>query len=147
MYVIRLLVGLTVEVNYAVLYLQRLSGQTNATLNIVLTPIDGAPYNIAIRLSIHLNPGSTIRIYLLELAVALERGQTVELNGSKVLLIHLSTLFVAHTIVVAILARQCYRIARRIVEYDYVVELYGLRRNTFILPLRPRDVTLYATQW
>ena len=141
LHVVGLFVGFAVEVNNAVSYLQRLSGQADATLYVKLAVVNGAAYHLAEHLGVleHiLTPGGVL---LLKHGALLLPRKRIHVHYGIYLAPHL----VAYPVEVAVLLRKRHGVARGIVENHDVVELHFTEAlDTLIVPRRFLDVRLAA---
>ena len=142
LHVVWLLVGLTVEIDDAVLDLQRLSRQTHTTLHVVLATVGGTGDNITILREVGSNLGTTGGIDGLEIFQALFRAERIRVGTLRIELVAYT---VAHLVEVVglILGCRAKGIAGREVEHDDVVELHLAQAlHATVVPMRPFDIRL-----
>ena len=146
LHIVWLLVGLAVDIHDAVLDLQRLTRQSHAALDVVLTTIGRTCINDAILLLVIDNLLTASLIDGVEVQRQLLLRQRVRI---RTLRIHLITHLVAHLIeVVSLIASiRTDGVASRIVEHHDIVKLY--LAQTFyatIVPVGPFDVRFALEQ-
>ena len=145
LHIVGLLIGLAVEVDDAVLDLQCLSRQADATLDIVLAAVGRTVVDHAILHWVLLDISASQvvdHIEIVELSLPVERGR---IDGIGVLgLVELRAKVVAHRVVaVGVLLLSEDGVTSRIVEHHDVVELDMAQAfHTAIVPMGPLDVAL-----
>ena len=122
LHVVGLLVWLAVKVHYAVLYLQRLAGQSHAPLDVVLAAVGRARYHLAILAGVvgYVLPACAVHGVVVSHALLCR-----ERVGGGALARYLVAQRVAQRVEVhgLVLRRGAQRVARGVVEHHYVVEL------------------------
>ncbi len=143
MHVVRLLVGLTVQIDYAVLDLQSLPGQSHAALHVVLATVCGARQEHAILGRLAEKIIATSVIYRLVIPALLERRQRINILLQSALLHNQRSVAVAHLVIVLRLPLRFahHGVSGREVEHHDVVELHMAQTlDTAVIPVRPVDV-------
>ena len=148
LHVVGLLVGLAVEVHYAVLYLKRLAGKAHAALHVVLAAVYGARVYLAESLSVGVggDVAAAYGVRLVEVVALLLARHGVEVGrGAELSVEELLAEGVCHAVVVLRLPARLGAdgVAGRVVEHHDVVDLDGPEAlGTLVLELRPLYVRL-----
>ena len=139
LHIIRLLVGLTVQVNNPVLDFQCLARHTHTTLHIILSPVYRAGNHLTIQLRIFVNILASYRVIIIIHIPLLLQVQAGQVNRLRKLL----TDGIAHAIDVFCRIAGSYRIPCRKVEHHDVIQLHlSQSGHPFVVPLRPFQVRL-----
>ena len=145
LHVLRLLVGLAVEIDDLVLDLQHLSRHSDAALHIVFAAVSGARVNHAIDGLVLHEIVAPQGVGLAEEVALLQEAHRGEVDVRLLLHEEAFARVIDHLVVVlsliGLVAQQ--GVASRIVEDDDVVEFYVSQTlHTAVVPVRPLDVAL-----
>ena len=146
LHIVGLLVGLAVDIDDAILDLQRLTGQSYAAFYVVLATICRTGVNQSVFTRIAFNGLASGLIDGVIVQWQLLQRQRV---GIGTLGVHLITYLVTHLVEVVGLILRCRAdgIASREVEYDDVVQLHLTQTlYTTVVPVRPLDIALALKQ-
>ena len=142
LHILRLLVGLTVEIDNTVFNLERLSRQSYTTFHIVLTTVGRTGDNLTILGTIAPKFSTTCSIDGIEVTDTILCRQRVWIRTVRIELVSDG---ITHLIIVVclILGGRTEGIACREVEYDDIIQLdVAQSLHTAIVPMGPFDITL-----
>ena len=138
LHLLRILDGFSIDVHLCIFDLQGISRQADAAFYIVLAAVDRTYHNITVHLRIGTNQitaGIVIKVVDGTLLVA---RQTVHIDFIG---IYALSFPVSQAVKIFLLSVKRYRITRRKVEHDNVIQFYfSETRYAFVFPLRPFNV-------
>ena len=147
LHVVWLLVGLTVEIDDMILYLQRLTRQSHTAFHVVLTTVCGTGDDLAV-LSLILSDGLTSGLVdSIEIPDPLFCRQRVGIRtfGIDLIADAIAHLIIVHSLIPLIRAE---RVTSRIVEYHDIVQFHLTQAfHPAIIPMRPLDIRLALYDW